>query len=161
MHFITPLTDTWMQQLSFKFSFSFACLASKPDVTKLLHAVAKDKLGETNKGRIELLLQFYPPAATIDNYRSLAHCVCWMQLRAGALEHHSNILVLCNYRKPKDWSALVLIQWSLTAWHCLCGDRLLQDEFCATETTWWESLVFYRCLSWVKINYNSTCCSSL
>lgn len=75
MHFITPLTDTWMQQLSFKFSFSFACLASKPDVTKLLHAVAKDKLGETNKGRIELLLQFYPPAATRDNYRSLAHSV--------------------------------------------------------------------------------------
>lgn len=74
MHFLTPLT--WIQQLSFKFSFSFARSASKPDVIKLLHAVAKDKLGETNKGRIELLLQFNPLPATMDNYRSLAHPIC-------------------------------------------------------------------------------------
>lgn len=74
-----PLIGTWMQQLSFQFSFSFAYLASKPDVIKLLHAVVKGKLGETNKGRIELLLQFYAPAAAIDlsllNYRSLAYSI--------------------------------------------------------------------------------------
>lgn len=80
MPFITPLIDTWMEQLSFKFSFSFARLVNKPDVVKLLHAVVKGKLGETNKGRIKLLLQFYLPAAAIDisllNYRSSAHSFC-------------------------------------------------------------------------------------
>lgn len=92
------------------FSFSFACSTSKPDVIKPLHAVVKDKLEENNKGRIELLLQFYPPAAAIDNYRSLAHCICWMQLR----QEHWKSTAIFQFSAPTE-KLRTEVLWSLSS----------------------------------------------